>query len=67
MSGRVVFDGVQKRNVQQNPLVRLNPDQSKYICFTVDVVIEKDRSTVHDVFHVHYGAQNVMIYVPTTI
>jgi len=29
----------------------------------MNVVIETDRSTVHDVFYVHYVAQKVMMYI----
>jgi len=34
-----------------------------YLRFTVNVMIETDRSIIHDVFYVHYVAQKVIMYI----
>ena len=41
------------RESRQNPLVRLNPVQSKLPCFTANFVIETDRTTVFTMYFMY--------------
>ena len=50
-----VHEGVQtKPHTTKKLFVRLNPFKVNYLRFSVNFVIEKDKSTVHTVFYVHY-------------
>jgi len=62
-------DSMTDTGYRQNPPATKPPSwdytlfKVSYLCFTVNIVIEKDRSIVHDVFYVHYVAQKLMVYI----
>ena len=56
---------------RQNPPAAKPPREtipcSSYLRYTVNIVIETDRSIVHDVFYVHYVPQKLMVYKYYTV
>jgi len=53
--------GYRQKPPTTNP-PRSTPFRVNSLRFTVNVVTEKDRSTVHDVVYVHDAAEEVMMY-----